>query len=71
MKIKIITALFIAPLLTGCVATTYQRSISVTKDANGNIISTTETEGVIQPPNNNNSSMPIKFKYLKDWWTPN
>jgi hypothetical protein len=50
------------------VATSYQKSISVTKDPQGNIIYTTETESVNQPPNNGGSSLPIKFKYLKDWW---
>ena len=63
--------LFIAPLLSGCVATTYQKTISVTKDADGKILSTTETEGVIQPAGGGvKSSLPIKFQYLKDWWIP-
>ncbi|HZM03269.1 MAG TPA: hypothetical protein VFC44_09610 [Candidatus Saccharimonadales bacterium] len=66
MKTKI-AALFLASLLTGCVATSYQKSISVTKDPQENIISTTETESVSQPPNSGSASAPIKFKYLKDW----
>jgi len=68
MKTKLLPLLFIAPIFAGCVATQYQKSISVTKDADGKIISTTETETVLQPPNSGGSSLPIKFKYLKDWW---
>jgi hypothetical protein len=48
--------------LTGCVATEYHKSISITKDANGNVISTTETEGVTQP---GGSGYPITFEHLK------
>ena len=63
MKSKYIALLFIAPLLlSGCVATQYQKSVSVTKDANGNIVSRTETESVIQP---NQQGWPVKFEYLK------
>jgi PBP1b-binding outer membrane lipoprotein LpoB len=62
MKIKSIM-LFIAPLLlAGCVNTQYQKSVSVTKDANGNIVSRTETESVMQP---NQQGWPVKFEYLK------
>jgi PBP1b-binding outer membrane lipoprotein LpoB len=63
MKTKSITLLFIAPLLlSGCVATQYQKSVSVTKDASGNIVSSVETESVIQP---NQQGWPVKFEHLK------
>lgn len=49
-------------LSTGCVQTTYNKSITVTKDAHGNIIQTVETESVTQP----GQGWPIKLKMLKD-----
>jgi hypothetical protein len=55
--------------LTGCVATQMSRSISVTRDADGKIISTTETETVTQPPNNTSASLPIRFHNLTNWWS--
>jgi hypothetical protein len=69
MKSKIIILSLIAPILSGCVATSYQKSISVTRDANGKIISTTETESVMQPAGGGVASSPaMKFQYLKNWW---
>jgi hypothetical protein len=66
---KIFSALMLVAIVcSGCVATSYQKSIAVTKDANGKIISTTETETVVQPPNTGSQSLPIKFQYMKDWW---
>ena len=63
MKTKPITLLFLASLLlSGCVATQYQKSVSVTKDADGKVVSTTETESVLQP---NQQGWPIKFEHLK------
>ena len=63
MKIKPTTLLLIAPLLlAGCVATQYQKSVSVTKDADGKVVSITETESVIQP---NQQGWPVKFEHLK------
>jgi hypothetical protein len=59
---KTILIIGLAALCSGCVATQYQKSISVTKDATGNIVSTVETESVIQP---NQSGWPVKFEYLK------
>ncbi len=56
--------LFVAPLfLAGCVNTSYQKSVAVTKDANGNTVSRTETESVVQP---NQTGWPVKFEYLMD-----
>jgi len=67
-----LTVISIVTLLTGCIVPTqYSKSISVTKDANGNIISTTETEGVTQPPNNGSGAPPIQFTYLRKWWGSN
>jgi len=61
MKIKSIL-LFLAPfLICGCVNTQYEKSVTVTKDANGNIVSRVEHEGVIQP---NQQGYPVKFEYL-------
>jgi hypothetical protein len=63
MKTKYLSLLFVASLLfTGCVATTYQKSVSVTKDADGKIVSITETESVVQP---NQQGWPVRFDHLK------
>jgi hypothetical protein len=62
MKKSIILAIPAALLLAGCVSTTYTKSVSVTKDAQGNIIGTVEHEGVTQP---NQQGWPVEFKYLK------
>lgn len=50
-----------SPLLSGCVATQYQKSIEVTKDAAGKIVSTRTTESIIQP---NQQGYPVKFELL-------
>jgi hypothetical protein len=47
---------------TGCVSTTYTKTISVTKDENGKVIQTIETESVTQP---NQQGWPVKFEHLK------
>jgi len=47
----------------GCVATQYEKSFSVTKDANGNVTSTTETERIIQP---NQTGYPMTMEHFKD-----
>lgn len=51
-----------ALLSSGCVQTMYNKSIAVTKDANGNILQIVETESVTQP----GQGWPIKLKTLKD-----
>ena len=62
MKIKSLIILIVMPLLIcGCVSTTYTKTVQVTKDASGNIVSRTETESVIQP---NQQGYPVKFEYL-------
>jgi hypothetical protein len=60
--ITIAGAIFAVIANTGCVATSYTKSISVTKDADGKILQTVETEGVVQP---NQQGWPLKFSYLK------
>ncbi len=60
---KTAAALMTLLLFTGCVSTSYNKSIAVTKDSNGKIIQTVETESVTQP---NQSGWPVKFEYLKD-----
>ncbi|HEY1788282.1 MAG TPA: hypothetical protein VGJ73_09015 [Verrucomicrobiae bacterium] len=49
-------------LLTGCVSTTYTKTVQVTKDANGNVVSTVVTESIMQP---NQTGWPVHFDYLK------
>ncbi|MCL7421610.1 MAG: hypothetical protein M8364_11975 [Methylobacter sp.] len=61
MKRKHLSLLAASLLISGCVATQYEKSIAVTKDANGKIISTTLTERVVQP---NQNGWPVKFEYL-------
>ncbi len=48
-------------LISGCVQTVFEKSIEVTKDANGKVIQTVEREGVSQP----GSTWPVEFKYMK------
>ena len=36
-------------VLTGCVPITYTKSVTVQKDAKGNVISITEYEGITEP----------------------
>lgn len=58
---KAFLLLIAAITFSGCVATTYHKSVSITKDKDGNIISTTVTEGVSQP----GEGWPIKLEHLK------
>ena len=51
----------LALICAGCVVpTTYTKSISVKKDADGKVIETTETEGVVQA----GQGYPIQFQHL-------
>jgi PBP1b-binding outer membrane lipoprotein LpoB len=62
MKTKSIVLLCAMPLfLSGCVATSFEKSVVVTKDASGKIVSRIETERVIQP---NRQASPVSFEYL-------
>jgi hypothetical protein len=49
MKTNIALLLLTIVGLSGCVQTAYSKSIAVTKDANGHIVQTVETETVTQP----------------------
>jgi len=62
-KIKLITiALFSSVIFVGCVQSQYSKTVEVTKDASGKVVSTVETETVTQP----GSGYPVKFEHLKD-----
>ncbi len=50
----------IAFLFGGCVQTQFHKSVTVHKDAAGNITETIETESISQP----GSAWPVKFQYL-------
>jgi outer membrane lipoprotein SlyB len=49
MKTNFALLLLVAAGLSGCVQTAYSKSVSVTKDADGHIVQTVETETVTQP----------------------
>ena len=51
MKLNVAFLLLAITALSGCVQTAYSESISVTKDAEGRIVQTVETETVTQPGN--------------------
>ena len=62
MNIRYLAALVASALLTGCVVqSTYSKTVTVTKDANGNILSITESETVVQPA----QGYPIKLQLVK------
>jgi len=62
MNMKSIAAFASLIVLTGCVNTQYAKSVAVTKDANGKVVQTVETEGVVQP---NQNGWPVNFEHLK------
>jgi len=50
--------------LSGCtVPRTYSKSVTVRKDANGNVLEIAETETVVQP---GSQGYPVQFEHLKD-----
>ncbi|WP_434603111.1 hypothetical protein J3P85_07250 [Pseudomonas sp. Z1-12] len=49
MKLNAALLLLAITALSGCVQTAYSKSISVTKDAEGRIVQTVETETITQP----------------------
>lgn len=52
----------VALSLTGCVVqSTYSKTVAVTKDAEGRIVSTVESETVVQPA----SGYPIRLEKIK------
>ena len=61
MKVQKIVQLLLASVLsTGCVATYVTKEVAVTKDANGKVIQTVETEKAEQ----RQSFMPFSLKHL-------
>lgn len=51
-----------AIVCSGCVSTTYTKSVAITKDANGKVIQVVEYEGVTQP---NQHGWPVQLEHLK------
>lgn len=49
MKCNSAVLLLALTTLTGCVQTAYSKSVSVTRDADGRVVQTVETETVTQP----------------------
>ena len=46
---SVVVGLALVTLLGGCVPITYQKTLSVRKDAMGKVIETTETETIVEP----------------------
>ncbi|WP_213880695.1 hypothetical protein [Pseudomonas sp. dw_358] len=61
MTLKFASALLAVACLSGCVQTAYSKSVAVTKDANGHIVQTVETETVTQP----GQGYPIRLEQIK------
>jgi hypothetical protein len=62
MKNTLVLLVISSIILSGCtVPSHFEKSIAVTKDASGKIISTTTTEKVVQP---NLVGYPVKFELL-------
>jgi hypothetical protein len=61
-KTNLLFTLILGTIASGCVSTTYTKTVSVTKDGAGNVIQTVETESVVQP---NQQGWPLKFEHLK------
>lgn len=51
-----------AIVCSGCVSTTYTKSVAITKDANGKVIQVVEYEGVTQP---NQQGWPLQLEHIK------
>jgi hypothetical protein len=59
---KILLSLATVILLSGCVVpTTYTKTVTVRRDADGKIVETIETEGVVQQ---GQDGYPVKFQHL-------
>ncbi len=61
-KRSLLLGLAAVTLASGCVSTTYEKAVTVTKDADGKIIQRVESERVVQP---NQQGWPIHFEHLK------
>lgn len=63
MKLLLGVGITVAAMVcSGCVSTTYTKSVAITKDANGKVIQVVEYEGVTQP---NQQGWPIQLENLK------
>lgn len=63
MKLLLGVGIAVAAMVcSGCVSTTYTKSVAITKDANGKVIQVVEYEGVTQP---NQQGWPIQLENLK------
>lgn len=62
MKIRYLAALAASALLSGCVVqSTYSKTVTVTKDPNGNVLNITESETVVQPA----QGYPLKLQLIR------
>jgi hypothetical protein len=59
---KVLTMIFLMLTMNGCVVqSTYSKTIAVTKDAEGRVIQTVESETVVQPAN----GYPLRLEKIK------
>jgi len=59
---KALTIIFLMLTMNGCVVqSTYSKTIAVTKDAEGRVIQTVESETVVQPAN----GYPLRLEKIK------
>ncbi|EUB75662.1 hypothetical protein PMI27_001838 [Pseudomonas sp. GM41(2012)] len=59
---KVLTMIFLMLTMNGCVVqSTYSKTVAVTKDAEGRVIQTVESETVVQPAN----GYPLRLEKIK------
>jgi hypothetical protein len=59
---KVLTMIFLMLTMNGCVVqSTYSKTVAVTKDADGRVIQTVESETVVQPAN----GYPLRLEKIK------
>ena len=59
---KALTIIFLMLTMNGCVVqSTYSKTVAVTKDADGRVIQTVESETVVQPA----SGYPLRLEKIK------
>ncbi|KJZ44732.1 hypothetical protein PS943_01973 [Pseudomonas fluorescens] len=59
---KALTIIFLMLTMNGCVVqSTYSKTVAVTKDADGRVIQTVESETVVQPAN----GYPLRLEKIK------
>ncbi len=61
-KTCLLLPLVLSLAASGCVSTTYTKTVTVTKDADGKIVQIVESESIMQP---NQQGWPVKFEHLK------